>query len=281
MISHEYILHRGTQISLLHNFHHNRNSNVQTVIFLHGFTGSAEDFRTVLTRLPACFAGIAIDLPGHGLTGSPAEHDFYSTINLISIVEEIINTFGLKKVILCGYSMGGRLALAFSAAKKDYISGLCLISTSPGIEDPLLRNSRASADKMLAEKLEAHGTFTFMQFWLDSFVYEVYKKKYPAKWEKLIESKSSNNPLGLSRMLEFFSPGIMPYYGHAVIKFDFPTLILAGDNDPKYSGIALELKNSIPGSECFILKNCGHALLLEHPRKFVYLFNKFLSIFNK
>ena len=41
-------------------------SSKTTVLFIHGFTGSSEDWRFLFDKLDDYFSPVAIDLPGHG-----------------------------------------------------------------------------------------------------------------------------------------------------------------------------------------------------------------------
>ena len=90
------------------------------ILFLHGFTGSAFDWDFILNKLTNKFLPFAIDIVGHGNSSSPSEQNKYNTESIIKIIDGVINYLGFKKVIICGYSMGGRAALyySFSSPKK-------------------------------------------------------------------------------------------------------------------------------------------------------------------
>ena len=48
-------------------------------------------------------------------------------------------------VVLAGYSMGGRIALHLALAEQDRLSGVVLVSSTSGIEDPAERERRVQA----------------------------------------------------------------------------------------------------------------------------------------
>ena len=52
----------------------------------------------------------------------------------------------VKKLHLCGYSLGGRLAISFAAKYPDMIQSLLLESTSLGIADRVEREERYQKD---------------------------------------------------------------------------------------------------------------------------------------
>ena len=89
----------------------------KTILFLHGFTGSTNDWKDVVQKIDKRFNKTALDLIGHGKSSSPSLVNYYMADSLVIHIEQVINHLRLKEVILCGYSMGGRVALNFAVAK--------------------------------------------------------------------------------------------------------------------------------------------------------------------
>ncbi len=48
------------------------------LLFLHGFTGSSEDWRPIASKIDKSFPVIGIDLIGHGKSASPENEELYS-----------------------------------------------------------------------------------------------------------------------------------------------------------------------------------------------------------
>ena len=53
-----------------------------------------------------------------------------------------LNEINVKELHICGYSLGGRLAISFAAKYPSMIKSLLLESTSLGIEDRDIREVR-------------------------------------------------------------------------------------------------------------------------------------------
>ena len=106
-----------------------------SLIFLNGFTGSANDWKKTAELIDDRFNKIAVDLIGHGKSDTPIKVDNYSASSINLQFMDIINHFTKGKVILLGYSMGGRAVLSFAINHKDKIKGMILESTSAGIKD--------------------------------------------------------------------------------------------------------------------------------------------------
>ena len=105
------------------------------VLFLHGFTGSAEDWFPVFEQLSDKYNLIALDLIGHGKSDSPSDHSHYTTEAIVNQIKYIKDHLTSEKIFLAGYSMGGRVALSFAIAYPDDIKGLILESSSAGIKN--------------------------------------------------------------------------------------------------------------------------------------------------
>jgi len=95
-----------------------RNSN-QTLVLLHGFTGSAAGWGQQMDILADYgLRIIAIDLPGHGQSDAPDDAKRYSIEYCQKDILAALQTLGVHEshAIILGYSMGGRIALypAFS-----------------------------------------------------------------------------------------------------------------------------------------------------------------------
>ena len=66
---------------------------------------------------------------------------------------------------LCGYSLGGRVALQVALAVPERVSRLVLVSSTAGIEDVSERAARSAADHRLAGELERMPFEEFIERW--------------------------------------------------------------------------------------------------------------------
>ena len=65
-------------------------SHLPTVVFLHGFTGSASTWREVRDEFKEKYRTIAVDLTGHGKTTVPDEPERYAMEEQIEDLEALI-----------------------------------------------------------------------------------------------------------------------------------------------------------------------------------------------
>ena len=111
-----------------------------TIVLLHGFAGTGRGWDAVVERLDAeRYTALAPDLRGHG-----AARD-RRPVTIEDCVADVLSA-APERFDLCGYSMGGRLALHVALAAPERVGRLVLVSTTAGIEDAAERASRRGSD---------------------------------------------------------------------------------------------------------------------------------------
>ena len=253
--------------------------NLIPVVFLHGFSGSSNDWKFIFKQLPSKFFPVAIDLIGHGKSDSPSSSDLYATKSIVKQLDNIFLSLGLNKIILCGYSMGGRVAISYAVTFPKKIKGLILESTTPGIADLKLRKKRYSADVQLAKKITEKGLRFFFDEWFEKPLFQPLKNLPVQTHNKLKNERLNNSIIGLSKMLTNFSTGKMPSYWAQLNMPEFPVLLLTGSLDVKFTEINLKMVRLINNAEHIIVHNSGHNIHFEKPQKFINFIVRFLEKF--
>ncbi len=135
------------------------------VLLLHGFTGSSENWGDLVGPLSTSYRVISVDLPGHGLTNSPAEISRYSIENVAQQLIQLLDHLGASPAHWLGYSMGGRLALYAALNFPESFLSLTLESGTAGIVDYEERQERRRHDNSLADFIEKEGIPAFVDYW--------------------------------------------------------------------------------------------------------------------
>lgn len=247
------------------------------IIFLHGFTGSTEEWQNILPKIDSKFECSAVDLIGHGLSDSPDSLSFYSASSIVSQLLGLIKHFPSKKVILAGYSMGSRAALSFAVKYPQLIKALILESSSPGIKDENLREARKKDDDLLAKFIFEKSVEEFVNLWMNIDLFKSQKKLPKTILEKQFATKLKNNKIGLANSLLGFGSGVMPHLYDDLNKLQFPVLLLTGEFDLKFTQINSNITSSFPNASHVIIKNAGHNIHFEKPENYILEINKFLQ----
>jgi len=227
----------------------------ENIVLLHGFGGTGRTWDGVLERLPAESPALALDLPGHG-----AEARSGSPITFDGCVEHVLAA-SPRSFVLCGYSLGGRVALHVALAAPERVRRLVLVSTGAGIEDPLERERRRSADHALAEDLEGGPFAEFLERWNAQ---PLFAEDPPAVVALARQDQLRNRAGGLAAALRGIGGGEMePLWGR-LGEIDRPATVLVGQRDERYLAIGRRLADGLPRGELVVAPG-GHRLALENP----------------
>lgn len=248
------------------------------ILFLHGFTGNLNDWKFVENKIPNVFTPLFIDLIGHGKTSSPENMDLYSSSSQVQYLKKIIDKLKLNEIIICGYSMGGRLALDFAHEFPNYVNALILESTSFGIKDENESVERIDNDIRIAEKLNEMPLNEFLDFWFELPLFQSLKKLSEGKLNQIKNERiNSNNKIGLQNSLIGFSTGKMKNYFLFANNIKMKVLLITGDLDLKFTEIARTVLPVLQNGNLEIIHDAGHNTHLEKPEEFLKLINKFLQ----
>ncbi|EAG4377856.1 2-succinyl-6-hydroxy-2,4-cyclohexadiene-1-carboxylate synthase [Listeria monocytogenes] len=247
------------------------------LLMLHGFTGTSETFQDSISDLKEHFNIIAPDLLGHGNTASPEEISPYTMENICEDLARILHQLNISRCFVLGYSMGGRVATAFAATFPKRVRGLILVSSSPGLEQADIRESRVAADNRLADWIEEEGLVPFVDYWENLALFASQKVLSPEMKRRIRSERLSQNSHGLAMSLRGMGTGKQPSYWNCLANFTFPVLLITGALDEKFEKIAQEMHQLLPNSTHVSIQEAGHAVYLEQPNSFSSQLNYWLE----
>jgi 2-succinyl-6-hydroxy-2,4-cyclohexadiene-1-carboxylate synthase len=239
------------------------------VVMLHGFSGSSEDWDESAGALAAeGFAGVGIDLPGHGLTGVPGDPRRFTMPETARDLSTLIATLGIDRAHWMGYSMGGRIALYLGITEPERVESLILESTSPGIADEAARRERRDRDESLASEIDARGIPWFVGHWESLPIFGSQRHLSERALDAQRARRLRGTADGLAGSLRGLGQGAQEFLGASLGAITRPALLLAGALDVKYAGIARGMAASIPDAELVAVPGAGHNIHLEQPGAF-------------
>ena len=238
------------------------NKNQPLILLLHGFTGDIQDFSSVISLLSKNYCCLAVDLPGHGQTRVSGDESCYNMSKTAQALIHLLDDLQIDKCLLLGYSMGGRLALYMTLHFPERFEKVVLESASPGLKTEKDRSHRRQADSQTAQNLENSNIKDFILNWYDRPLFKSLKKS--PKFEKLIESRLTNNPLELAKSLRNMGTGNQPSLWKKLAQNQIPILLLAGEDDDKFQRINAEIASFCPAATLKIIPNAGHNIHFEN-----------------
>ncbi len=134
------------------------------ILLCHGFTGSPQSLRPWAAHLAERGHTVALPLlPGHGTRWQDLQvtgwQDWYATVDR----ELLVLRERCERVVVCGLSMGGALALRLAARHGDAVSGVAVVNpavTFPRLQGyllPVLRHLLPST-RGLTDDIAKEGT---------------------------------------------------------------------------------------------------------------------------
>lgn len=255
------------------------NREKKSVIMVHGFTGSLEDWRDISAKLSSKFNYIGIELVGHGKSDSPISESNYNQSALVRSLDDLLIHLSLNSAILLGYSMGGRAALSYAVEHPQKLNGLILESTSPGIANAKVREDRVKADEELAVYIETEGIEKFADLWMDKQIFNTQLRFSNEKLKNFKKKRMLNTTTGLANSLRGFGTGRMSNISKKIKSILCPVLLITGKLDTKFTSLNSQLNKKLPKSEHAVIQNAGHNTHLEEPKRFVDVVNNYLKSF--
>jgi 2-succinyl-6-hydroxy-2,4-cyclohexadiene-1-carboxylate synthase len=235
-----------------------------TILFLHGFMGSGEDWRPIAQGLSEGYRCVLVDLPGHGYTPLRSDAAAYSMAAVSRDVMHLMDRLAPGRFFVVGYSMGGRLGLYLAADYRERVAGLVMESSSPGIPTESERAERRKHDERLAAELETGSWETFLRQWYALPMFETLRA-YGGRFEELVERRRRNNPRELARVLRGMGAGSQPSLWDALPEVATPVLLIVGEYDAKYRAIAESMCESMPQAVVAVMPETGHNVHFEKP----------------
>jgi 2-succinyl-6-hydroxy-2,4-cyclohexadiene-1-carboxylate synthase len=227
-----------------------------TVVLLHGFAGTGRAWDPVIARLDAeRYTALAPDLRGHGAARGARPVSFDAiTADVLAAAPE--------RFALCGYSMGGRIALRVALAAPERIERLVLVATTAGIDDAAERAARRDADERLAAFAEEATIEAFADRWMAQPLFAGTPPRAAGLWR---EDLLRNGTRGLAAVLRGLGTGAMAPLWDRLGELSMPATVLAGADDAKYVALGERLAAALPRAALVIVPRAGHGLPREAP----------------
>ena len=242
-------------------------------LFLHGFLGSSKSWNEIVKILKK--HSITLDITGHNRSLFDQKDTNYSIENWCTELKNQLDKESIQSINLCGYSMGGRLAIGFAQKYPSLIKNLILESTTPGIIGKEDKKIRYNTDLMLCDKIVSD----YKKFILDWEQLSLFKHQFKKNKNGFINQRKirlAHDPLQISKSLKVFSQGKLPDYYSSIPEFSFPIHIITGRFDKKYTSIGKRMDNLCKNSTHHLLDS-GHNVHLEEPILYTQIMKKILN----
>jgi len=244
------------------------------IVFLHGFTGSLQDWRHQTAAVQDRWRAIALDLRGHGQSEAPTREEEYSIYLNCADVLGLLNGLGIGRCCLVGHSMGGFTALQFAVDHPERLWGLVCVDTSSGEWDviPGYAELRAKLDELA----RTQGLEAAFEYDAANNPIRIERFKIQPEQREITRRKT----LATAVDAYIYAPrsfGKWQSVTGRLREIKIPTIIFRGEHDAGFVGPSNTLKEKIDGSELVIVPGAYHSPHEENPEYFNEHFMRFLS----
>jgi pimeloyl-ACP methyl ester carboxylesterase len=252
-----------------------------TVVFIHGLSGSWQNWLEQLPVFARDHRVIAFDLPGFGASQMPREKITISGYG--RFVEALLAELDVSSAAVVGNSMGGFIGIELALRFPERVERLVLVSAA-GLSIQYLRNERALAVLgVIGNRLAAYSG------WLASRSDALARRPVARRAIFGIVAHRPDRlpgPLVAEQVRGSGKPGFLPALD-ALTDYPIrdrlgeiacPTLIVWGAADKLVPARdADEFARLIPDSRKVIWPETGHVAMLERPEAFNALVQAFLA----
>jgi 2-succinyl-6-hydroxy-2,4-cyclohexadiene-1-carboxylate synthase len=238
------------------------------LVLLHGFTGCAADWRDYSAVCSRHFRVLAVDLPGHGKSDAPNDPNLYRIDRCVEDLATVLDRCEVERATWLGYSMGGRIALAFAIAHPKRVERLVLEGASPGIADPAERRARVASDETLAIRIERDGVEAFVDEWMKQPLFASQARLGKTRLTQARAARLTNRTVGLANSLRGAGSGAQEPLWSRLDEITAPVLLIVGEEDAKFRGIGDAVKAFLPHCRIAVIPGAGHNTHLENPEAF-------------
>lgn len=216
-----------------------------TVLLIPGFMQPADAWQAVADRLPQRYPSVLL---GH------REHTYDGRLREIAAAGQ--------GAVLCGYSLGGRLALHAALRAPDAYAALVTVGVSAGIEAPATRAARAEADAKLAAWMETQPIDAIVDIWQRQ---PLFADQSDALVEAQRPGRLTQEPRDLALILRTAGQGALEPQWHRLHGLSLPLLAMAGALDERYLEAARRMAGAVPRGRAVAIEHAGHGAQLQRP----------------
>ena len=239
------------------------------VLFIHGFPLD----RTMWRHLTAPLTGrrrIAPDLRGLGLSDAPVGGYFIE--EYADDMAAVLELLDIDRAVVCGFSMGGYVALEMARRHRHRLRGLILVNTRAAADGA---EGKAKRDDMI-QLVQRQGSGALVDLMLPKLLAPANLSALPDVVDRVRTMIAGNPPAGVIGALQAMKER---EDATAVLDtIDVPTLVIAGREDQLIpNGESRLMADRIPGAHLTLIAGAGHLAPMEQPTATSRVIGEFLA----
>jgi len=245
-------------------------TNSPTIIFIHGFPLNKLMWEKQIEILKENYRVIVYDIRGHGNTD--VGNNNFSIELFVSDLLSLMDTLKIDKTILCGFSMGGYIALNAIENYPERFNALLLCDTNCAADMSEAKEKRMKTIEIIKEKgLEQYAEESLKKLFAP-ISFSKHKEEIAIVREMIMKTSKQSLYKTMHALAERTETCTKLH------KLKVPVLIMVGKEDEiTPPDIALLMHEKIKGSIIHIIDHAGHLSNMENPVEFNEHLKKFVG----
>ncbi len=222
------------------------------LMLVHGFGLNREIWKGLAEKYLRNHRVILPDVRGHG--ESEAIEGVYPMETLAEDLAHLLDYLGIKKVVICGHSMGGYISLAFADMFPESLAGFGMITTHSEADSDEKKADRYA----LVEAVKEQGSIVVAE----SLAPKLSQNQTVVKETQRIIAET--DPRGIIGAL--LGMAERPDRSDLLPEIHVPSLVVAGESDPLINiEQARTMADRLPSGTFLSIPHAGHMPMLENP----------------
>jgi pimeloyl-ACP methyl ester carboxylesterase len=233
-----------------------------TLLFIHGFPLDHRSWKGQVDALNDVANVLAPDLRGFG-NDKRALPEAMTMEAYAEDLKVLLDEQGIERVVLCGLSMGGYIALAFLTAWPEHVAGLVLANTRANADDEQGREGREETAQNAFDK----GMEVIARGMLPKLLTDRTRNESPATAEHIASIIAEQRPEAVAAAargmaIRMDRIALLP-------SITVPTLIITGSDDALMPlPTSQAMADAIPNSTLVVLPKAAHLSNVDAPEAF-------------
>jgi pimeloyl-ACP methyl ester carboxylesterase len=231
------------------------------LIFIHPPVLSSVNFKYQVDELSKYFTVIVFDIRGHGKSQSSPQTLTYSLI--VQDMKKIMDHLGVNKAFVCGYSIGGSVALEFLLTAPERTLGAILVGGVSEVNTWWLKNNISMG--ITLARVGAISTLAFSIAWTNSDTTAMF-------WKLVRDAKKANKKTAE----EYYRYSLTYNCTNQLKTIPFPVLLVYGAEDKEFHSYGRLIHTNLTNSEFKLISNVHHQIPTKKHKELNSLIKQFI-----
>lgn len=173
------------------------------LLLVHGFLSSHHQWQQNLKTLGTVCRPVTVELWGHNQSPTPEDPADFSPEAYVEQFDQIRQSLGCERWMLCGYSLGAGLTIAYALAHPDRVLAHAFTNSTSALADAEQQAAWRNSAEPSARSIIAGGIAAMERL----PVHPIHAKVLPEPVKQaLVAAAKKHNPQGIAGTLRYTNP---------------------------------------------------------------------------